>query len=251
MNGKPQKYKAIRHYHQAGDCHELTFSCYRRWPLLTSDSWRQYLAESIDKALHSHGLNLSAFVFMPEHVHLLVWPQNPARAAISSFLKTLKQSCSTKAKHQLKVACRQKGQAEVATSEHGQAALVPSQHGQTGLARGTLEISPIQHGQVLLARGTQAQRLLDQLTIRERPGKMVFRFWQEGPGYDRNLNTAKSVLSSIDYIHNNPVKRGLVQSAVDWMWSSARHYIPEAGRLPVESPKWTALPAEFLSSVAG
>ncbi len=49
MKGKPQKYKAIQHYHEAGDCHELTFSCYQRLPLLTNDYWRQDLAESIDK----------------------------------------------------------------------------------------------------------------------------------------------------------------------------------------------------------
>lgn len=26
------------------------------------------------------------------------------------------------------------------------------------------------------------------------------------------------------YIHNNPVRRGLVESATDWAWSSARQY---------------------------
>jgi REP element-mobilizing transposase RayT len=127
MQGKPQKYKAIQHYHQAGDCHELTFSCYQRLPLLTNDCWRQDLAESIDKGLRAHGLNLSAFVYMPEHVHLLVWPKDPACAAISAFLKTLKQSCSTKVKHRLKVTSRQ----------HGQNTLPQCDHGQTALARAT------------------------------------------------------------------------------------------------------------------
>jgi hypothetical protein len=28
----------------------------------------------------------------------------------------------------------------------------------------------------------------------------------------------------IDYIHNNPVRRGLVSQATDWPWSSARFY---------------------------
>jgi REP element-mobilizing transposase RayT len=30
-------------------------------------------------------------------------------------------------------------------------------------------------------------RLLQRLMVRERPGKIVFRYWQEGPGFDRNL----------------------------------------------------------------
>ena len=96
-----RKFKTIRHYHDPGDCHELTFSCFHRLPLLTNDSWRELLAESIDKALIDHELCLSAFVFMPEHVHLLVWPKHPAKAEIDVFLKTLKLSCSTKIKHRL------------------------------------------------------------------------------------------------------------------------------------------------------
>ena len=28
----------------------------------------------------------------------------------------------------------------------------------------------------------------------------------------------------IDYIHNNPVRRGLAATPTDWIWSSARFY---------------------------
>ncbi len=28
----------------------------------------------------------------------------------------------------------------------------------------------------------------------------------------------------IEYIHNNPVRRGLVDCATDWLWSSARDW---------------------------
>jgi len=69
--------------------------------------------------------------------------------------------------------------------------------------------------------------LLDRLTVRQRPGIETFRYWQEGPGYDRNLTRAKTVLSAIDYVHLNPVRRGLCEAATDWRWSSAKHYSPE------------------------
>ena len=42
--------------------------------------------------------------------------------------------------------------------------------------------------------------------------KEVFRFWQSGPGYDRNIHGEVELLEKINYIHNNPVKRGLVQT---------------------------------------
>jgi putative transposase len=88
-------------------------------------------------------------------------------------------------------------------------------------------------------------RLLERLTIQERPGRMVFRFWQEGPGFDRNLFTVKAVTASLDYIHSNPVKRGLCQKARDWRWSSARYYEEEGCKMDPLLPKLTPLPAEF------
>jgi putative transposase len=75
-----------------------------------------------------------------------------------------------------------------------------------------------------------ADPMLDRLTIRQRPGVMTFRFWQEGPGYDRNLTEPKAIVAAIEYIHANPVRRGLCQRAIDWPWSSARRLLAD-GRL--------------------
>jgi putative transposase len=72
--------------------------------------------------------------------------------------------------------------------------------------------------------------LLKRLTVRERPGKTCFRYWQEGPGFDRNLYTPAAIQASLDYIHNNPVQRGLCRRAIDWKWSSARYYLLEPPR---------------------
>jgi putative transposase len=69
--------------------------------------------------------------------------------------------------------------------------------------------------------------LLKQLTIRQRPDVMAFRFWQEGPGYDRNLSEAEPIVSAIDYIHANPVRRRLCRQPVDWPWSSAPRLITD------------------------
>ena len=52
-------------------------------------------------------------------------------------------------------------------------------------------------------------------------------FWQRGGGYDRNLFSETQVREKADYIHANPVRRGLVERAEQWRWSSMRFY---AGR---------------------
>src|SRR3954471_17212906 len=85
--------KRIKHYHEPGDLHELTFSCYRRMRLLANDDWRRRLARSIDKALTELQFQLVAFVFMPERVHLLVNPllREPS---IADFLRHVKQPYS-------------------------------------------------------------------------------------------------------------------------------------------------------------
>ena len=88
--------------------------------------------------------------------------------------------------------------------------------------------------------------LLKKLTIRQRPEVTTFRFWQQGPGYDRNLTSPKAILSAIDDIHENPVRRGLCGRAVDWKWSSARHYLePEKSGDP-ELPRIHPIHPELL-----
>jgi len=74
-----------------------------------------------------------------------------------------------------------------------------------------------------------APQWLARLTVHE--GQRVrHRFWQPGGGYDRNIISTEALRAMIDYIHANPVRRGLVARVEDWEWSSARWY---AGIRPV------------------
>ena len=65
---------------------------------------------------------------------------------------------------------------------------------------------------------------LKKLTVKSGSSE-VFRFWQAGPGYDRNIRDEKELLEKIQYIHNNPVKNGLAARGEDWPWSSAGWYL--------------------------
>lgn len=92
--------KQLRHFNEPGQLHFLTFSCYRRLPLLTNDLFRTWLSRAIDAALVTHDFQLSGFVFMPEHVHLLVWPQRPDYS-IAAFQHSFKRSFSLRVKNHL------------------------------------------------------------------------------------------------------------------------------------------------------
>jgi putative transposase len=70
---------------------------------------------------------------------------------------------------------------------------------------------------------------LKQLTV-PRTDRVYRRFWQAGPGQDRNVYDAETAHRIVTYIHNNPLRRGLVGKAEDWLWSSAGDWAGVAGR---------------------
>jgi hypothetical protein len=48
-------------------------------------------------------------------------------------------------------------------------------------------------------------------------------FWQHR-FYDFNVWSDKKKIEKLEYMHQNPVKRGLVQDPKDWPWSSCGFY---------------------------
>lgn len=81
--------KGLVRYQNGGVFHFLTFSCYRRSPLLgSSGSYRIF--ENELEAVRSHcGLVIAGYVLMPEHVPLLVG--EPRLSSLSVALQVLKQ----------------------------------------------------------------------------------------------------------------------------------------------------------------
>ncbi len=69
-----------------------------------------------------------------------------------------------------------------------------------------------------------APEFLPRMTDLQPNGQSAFRFWQRGGGFDRNLWSPRYIWQTIDYIHENPVRRGLCPRPENWPWSSARDY---------------------------
>ena len=117
-------------------------------------------------------VSLWAYVIMPEHVHLLIYPQHDDYE-MRRILAGLKRPVSQEAKKHLE--------------------------------------------------GKGATKWLERLTVHY-PTRDVFRFWQPGGGFDHNIFKEKTVAAVIEYMHANPVRRGLVKDPTDWEWSSARFW---------------------------
>jgi putative transposase len=166
MNGKR---KTCRRFNEPGHAHSLTFCCFCRRSFLSKDRTRQWLVEAIDRARRLQAFDLWAYVIMPEHVHLLIWPRQ-APYSVSEILTSVKRPVSLKA------------------------------------------LSHVRRS---------APAFLSQMEDRQPGGRVHYRFWQRGGGYDRNLTEPNTVWAEIDYFHANPVRRGLCQTATQWPWSSA------------------------------
>ncbi len=72
---------------------------------------------------------------------------------------------------------------------------------------------------------------LPRMLDRQPNGDEHYRVWQRGGGHDRNLRSIADVHEKIGYIHQNPVRRGLIEKPGDWPWSSWR-----AWHLGVDEP---------------
>jgi putative transposase len=61
------------------------------------------------------------------------------------------------------------------------------------------------------------------------------QFWQ-ARYYDFNVYSDHKRFEKLDYMHWNPVKRGLVERMEDWQWSSYRFYrTGQQGRVFIQS----------------
>jgi putative transposase len=63
------------------------------------------------------------------------------------------------------------------------------------------------------------------------------RFWQRRL-YDFNVWSVKKKNEKMNYMHFNPVKRGLVERPRDWVWSGYNFYWDGEKRLCAPNPDW-------------
>jgi putative transposase len=80
----------LKRYQNTGDLHFVTFSCYRRLPLLKKHRAQPLFERALEQARISYGLGVIGYVIMPEHVHLLL--SEPDRGSLAMALKSIKQS---------------------------------------------------------------------------------------------------------------------------------------------------------------
>ena len=78
------------------------------------------------------------------------------------------------------------------------------------------------------------RQILEQLAFYKKAHKndRAYQFWQEGV-HPELIQNDEMMRQKIDYIHLNSVKRGYIDKAEHWRYSSARDYLGQQGLLEV------------------
>ena len=84
-------HKLIRHYGR-GHLHFITFTCYRRLPLLRSVRAKNVFVQILGEVRDRYGFSLVGYVVMPEHIHLLI--SEPDKGTPATVIQVLKQRVS-------------------------------------------------------------------------------------------------------------------------------------------------------------
>jgi len=79
-------------FQKAGCFHFITFSCYKRLPLLARARGYDTFEIELERIRRRYEFVIAGYVLMPEHVHLLV--NEPQVSSLSTALQVLKQRTS-------------------------------------------------------------------------------------------------------------------------------------------------------------
>ena len=82
--------RGLKRFQQARCLHFITFSCYRRAPLLASPEARRVFEQTLERVRKWYGIFVAGYVVMPEHVHLLI--SEPESNKLSIVIQMLKQN---------------------------------------------------------------------------------------------------------------------------------------------------------------
>jgi REP element-mobilizing transposase RayT len=89
---------------------------------------------------------------------------------------------------------------------------------------------------IKLLQANRANNILDQLAFYKKAHKKdsSYQVWQEGCAA-KLIQGYEMMRQKLKYIHHNPVKRGYVEVAEHWRYSSAKNYAGESGLIEVET----------------
>ena len=193
----------LPHFSIENSCYFLTSTTYERKPIFRNDNYAQILCNIIYNLRNNAKMSLLGFVIMPEHFHLLIVPSSGTK--ISWIMQEIKKG-SARLINKDRVR-RAQGRARLPDEKEAlrdQGTLGrPGPIGNTGSRYSGSSLTP---------NNNPTWYSGSSLT----PKKV----WMD-EYYDYVIRDEEDLIRHLQYTHNNPVKRGLVETTEQYIWSSA------------------------------
>jgi len=165
-----------RKYYQ-GNAYYITTSVNKFIKIFKEKKYIDVILKNIKFYKRKYGFKLLAYVIMPDHLHLLIFPKQDSVEEVSNRMGDFKRFTSRSLRKQME---------------------------------------------------KDKKTIWLKLFRLDAPKKKNWQYqiWQERFD-DLAIYSVKIAKVKINYIHNNPVRKGLVEKAEDYLYSSARNYILE------------------------
>ena len=177
--------------------HFVTTRTYENRSYFKNEELSNILLKEIRFYSEEYGFEVLGWVVMPNHLHLLLWwdKEEKPTLTISKIMQGIKAGTAMRIISLLK---------------------------SKGLER--------EDGLERVLQATRKRELQDTpedtMSSKSHRRNLKYRLWQPG-FYDFNIHSEEKLLEKLNYMHNNPVKAGLVLSPCDYEWSSYRQYYKE------------------------
>jgi REP element-mobilizing transposase RayT len=162
----------------------LTFQIVDWTDVFTQQIYRDIIIDSFKYAIENKGLDIFAYVIMPNHVHLIAQSSN---GKLSDTIRDIKKFTSKRIIE-------------------------------------TIQTIPESRSEWMLN--------LFGYNARQHARNKTYQVWTH-ENHAVYLYGPKFIQEKIDYLHNNPVRAGIVEKPEDYLYSSARYYAGLDCLLPV------------------
>jgi putative transposase len=181
-------YKALPKFNDNSYAHFITTRTYENRPYFKDESLAHILLTEIKFYTQRYGFSLMGYVIMPDHLHLLMWwnKEEKPTLTVSRIMQGIKAGTAMRIVNLLK--------------NRGLEHLLQPTHIREPQAPHTNNVDSKSHNR-----------------------NLRYRLWQAG-FYDFNVYSEAKLSEKLNYMHNNPVKAGLVYSTSDYKWSSYLEY---------------------------
>jgi REP element-mobilizing transposase RayT len=158
-----------------GNAYFITTSINKFVKIFRQRKYIDIILKNINFYRRKYDFKLIGYVIMPDHIHLLIYPDQNRIKEFSNILEDFKKFTSRKLRTEMEK-----------------------------------------------DKKTAWLRFFRLDETKRRNWK--YHIWQQGYD-DLGVYNPKVVRTKLNYIHNNPVRKGLVEKPEDYLYSSARNYI--------------------------